>query len=144
SSQFQSDRAPLILTSARETFPLVFDNKKFIPEMRRSTSLLLAVIFAAIALSTAAAPKNCFKTSTDCVHSSECCSGCCIEAKCLENADACQSVLTKLGAGKGGPCANLDPPCKPSYTCVLQQALCVQAPCKPVPTCVPPDYHDYE
>ena len=67
-----------------------------------------------------------------------------ISFQTITDAESCQSELVKLGGGKGGPCANLDPPCKPSYTCVLQKVQCFRAPCNPVPTCIPPDYRDYE
>ncbi|XP_014203257.1 uncharacterized protein LOC106635700 [Copidosoma floridanum] len=104
----------------------------------------VAVLLVALAAVDAAPKSSCLKSKLDCVHSTDCCSGCCSENKCVEYAESCQRDLAKLGAGKGGPCASLDPPCKPSYTCVLQQALCSNSPCKPVPTCVPPDYHDYD
>ncbi|XP_011505057.1 PREDICTED: uncharacterized protein LOC105367903 [Ceratosolen solmsi marchali] len=108
--------------------------------------LVLGLLAFGFLVSAEAAPDKpiCLKTNIDCIYSTECCSGCCLENKCVEYADSCQSDLAKLGAGKGGPCANLDPPCKASHTCVLQQPQCVRAPCKPVPTCVPPDYHDYD
>ncbi|XP_058796235.1 uncharacterized protein LOC131667065 [Phymastichus coffea] len=112
--------------------------------MAQSRRLLIAAVLAIVVADVVrAAPEStCLKSNADCVRSSECCSGCCLDTKCVEYADSCQSDLAKLGAGKGGPCANLDPPCKPSFACVLQQATCAQAPCKPVPTCVPPDYRD--
>lgn len=79
-----------------------------------------------------------------CIRSTECCTGCCHDGKCVNFSESCLSDFAALGVGKGGLCALLDPPCPSGQVCELQQVQCVQSPCPPIPSCVPSDYRDYD
>ncbi|XP_069678493.1 uncharacterized protein [Periplaneta americana] len=91
-----------------------------------------ATVFAVVAVIEAASTAECIRETHRCVHNTECCSGCCVEEKCVAFADSCS---------KGqNPCSVHS--CPSGKVCYLQQVQCVQAPCPPVPACKSEDY-DY-
>ncbi|KDR10414.1 uncharacterized protein LOC110837993 [Zootermopsis nevadensis] len=94
-----------------------------------STAVMLVTLLTVDAASTA----ECIKDTYRCVHKTECCSGCCVEEKCVPFADDCNAAQS--------PCAVHS--CPPGKTCYLQQVQCIAAPCLPVPACKDQDYDEY-
>lgn len=92
-----------------------------------------AVMLTTLLLVDADSTTECLKDNHDCVHKSECCSGCCVEEKCKSFADNCNAAHS--------PCAVHA--CPPGKVCYLQQVQCIAAPCPPVPACKDQDYDDY-
>lgn len=91
-----------------------------------------AVVLTTLILVDADSTTECLKDNHECVHKSECCSGCCVEEKCKSFADNCNAALS--------PCAVHA--CPPGKVCYLQQVQCIAAPCHAVPACRDQDY-DY-
>ncbi|KAJ9593609.1 hypothetical protein L9F63_014848 [Diploptera punctata] len=95
--------------------------------------LLSTVVLATLVLSDAAATVECIKDSHNCLRNSECCSGCCVEDKCVKYSDSCVQAQS--------PCAVHA--CPPGKKCYLQTVQCIQAACPPIPACKDEDYDDY-
>ncbi|PSN37527.1 hypothetical protein C0J52_14907 [Blattella germanica] len=93
----------------------------------------VAVCLTVMTLTDAASNTECIKVSHTCIHKDECCTGCCVEGKCVEFSDSCNVAQS--------PCAVHS--CPSGKKCYLQQVQCIQAPCPPVPACKDEDYDDY-
>ncbi|XP_051155752.1 uncharacterized protein LOC127278204 [Leptopilina boulardi] len=110
--------------------------------MRSWIPLILCLVLTIMIIPSKAATTKCIKSSKNCIRSTECCTGCCYNDKCVEKHESCLIDFEKIGAGNGA--LNCNPQCRGGETCQLQQVQCFRAPCSPISSCISDDYRDYD